>query len=403
MPDTERLFSIVIPTRNRFATAKKTILSAINQSFNSFEVIISDNSTSQKGLLKDWIKNLKIKSDVHFYETESDLEMHDNWEQSTLKASGKYILVLPDRWVMRLGVLSLLNKIIEKNDPEVIFWDTKLGMFANGYIKGNKALANGQVNYTINKSNYFLEKLLDFNGYKDESVFRQKFPRGLNSLYREDVARKIRSMHGSLFSPLSCDYTSGVKILLGTSEIIYLQESMYVAVGNDSNGHNSAVNGGINKVDLKYKHFFDWRGLILDSVFLTVMNDIETVISTDQNGKKYLARINKDNVILSIMYEIHYKEFHGTQLDTKLMRKKIFDYIEREPGFRKKLKREVCLFDKDNKPKYIWLRFYLNKHGLLKKIFLIKENIHLFLQIIMRKGHNISEDSLANSPVRQIP
>jgi hypothetical protein len=249
--------------------------------------------------------------------------MDAHWEQASRRARGAYLVVLPDRWVMRGGTLKLLASLVECESPQCVFWDTKLAMQKDGrHVRPFGG--EGPVQYEVLKSGDLLEQLLRFQGYIDDTVFTQPFPRSLNSIIRVSLANAIRERLGVFYAPNACDYTSGITTLLNVGEIVHLRESLYLAIGAESNGQQLSIHG----VPDRLRAATHWRGLALDTVLLTVMNDLEKTFERNA-ANTWISRFNMRNVLLCLLNEIHFKEWHGTPLDTRTMRLELIEYARR--------------------------------------------------------------------------
>ena len=89
MPDAQCFFSICVPTRNRTETLFHCLKTLLNQSFNFYEIIVTDNSDEEES-----IKTLKLieefkSSKIRYYKTPSILSMTGNYEFALSKTSGK--------------------------------------------------------------------------------------------------------------------------------------------------------------------------------------------------------------------------------------------------------------------------------------------------------------------------
>lgn len=368
---TEPLFSIVVPTRNRYDTARKTIESVLTQNHGDFELIVSDNSTDGDLRLGQWLERRAAgRPDVHFVRTGGHLDMDDNWESASRLARGKYLLVLPDRWVMRGGALNLLASLVDQQEPECVFWDSKLSMDGDGRLR-NEIDTRAPIRCKVVPSERALENLLDFKGYLDNTVYTQPFPRGLNCIIRQDVVVAIRRKVGSFFAPNACDYTSGVSVLLNTRKLTHVGDSLYLSLGNDSNGEKLAVYG----VPEKLRPATAWRGLQLDTVLLTVMNDIEDTLR--RNGApEWSPRIDHANVLLSLLAEIHFKEWHGSPLDTVKMKQHLLRYAEaNKERLGANIAARLAAYDAEFSPSLPAARRWLQKWGCFYALYRCKNGL----------------------------
>jgi hypothetical protein len=388
----EPLFSIVVPTRNRLATAKQALDSVLSQNCRDFELIVSDNSTTAGTELEDWLRaRPDLPARFEYVRTGGGLEMDENWEAASQRGSGKYLLVLPDRWVMRGGALGLLASIVAEQDPECVFWDSRLAIYEDGTLRGQVETA-GPVRCEIRSSRDLLASLLNFSGYETNTVYTQPFPRGLNCITRRDVIERTRKKAAPFFAPNACDYTSGVALLLNTERMTHLQESLYMAIGAESNGERLSVYG----VNEKLRPATRWRGLQLDTVLLTVLNDVEMTLKR-HGAEKWSERIHLANVLLSLLNEIHFKEWHGSPLDTVRMRADLFSYAALHkdalgPSAIEKLR----AYDRKFSPRFRNSRRLLQRLKLFYKLYSLKHSLGRGRQ---GDGHFYGDDLLSTRPI----
>jgi hypothetical protein len=391
---TTPLFSVVVPTRNRLEKAKRAIASVLAQGHRDFELIVSDNSTTGGTELQDWLRGrTDLPARFQYIRTGGGLEMDANWESASLRAGGRYLLVLPDRWVMRGGALGLLASIVARQHPECVFWDSRLSINDEGHFRGH--IDNtGPVHCEVRSAHDMLASLLNFDGYATDTVFKQPFPRGLNSITRSDVIERIRARVGVLFAPNACDYTSGVSILLNTTRLTHLHDSLYLGIGTDSNGQRLSVFG----VPEPLRPATRWRGLELDTVFLTVMNDVESTLQR-HGATAWRERIAVANVLLSLLNEIHFKEWHGSPLDTQAMRERVMDYARqhaRELG--PAALERLAAYDRAHAPRLRPGRRLLQRLDLFYKLYALKHTMLGHRTVL--SGHRYSDDLLSARPIQ---
>jgi len=89
----EPLVSILIPTYNRSHLIKRTISSALSQTYQNIELIISDNS--ENNLTQKVITDINC-SKIKYMKNEQNIGPILNWRKSLEHSNGKYCLILPD-------------------------------------------------------------------------------------------------------------------------------------------------------------------------------------------------------------------------------------------------------------------------------------------------------------------
>jgi glycosyltransferase involved in cell wall biosynthesis len=89
--------SICIPTYNQAAYLKKTIDSVLAQTFNDYEIIITDDSPNDS--VKDLVSSFSRKDVIKYFKNPVQLGSPENWNESIRKANGEYIKILHhDDW-----------------------------------------------------------------------------------------------------------------------------------------------------------------------------------------------------------------------------------------------------------------------------------------------------------------
>lgn len=121
------LFSILVPTRNRADLLAYAIQSVLQQDCDDYELIISDNYSS------DDTHRVVLESNspkVHYFNTGSKLNCNDSWNYAYAQAAGYYILILGDDDYLVPGALRLVKKVIQQTSALIVSW---------GYVTYNEA------------------------------------------------------------------------------------------------------------------------------------------------------------------------------------------------------------------------------------------------------------------------
>jgi hypothetical protein len=355
------LFSICLPSRDRFDTVVKSIDSVLAQSFRSFELLVADNSVSQKGMIKRWVFESPSRGEVvRVFETERDLSMDENWEFVSRKASGQYVMFLADRWLMRPGTLEMLARIVEEEAPDLFYWPgQKAEDLESALISAN---AGEPLRCRVAHAHDELRSFLQFEGYRTKSVYGQPIPRALNSGFRRELGIRAREIWPELFRPISPDYTSAVALLLLSEKCVHIEEMMYLPAGNKSNFSDSSIIG-LRSYLVNYPDCNAWRGLQLDLVFLTVLNDIESTLASWPAGEAWKLKMNAENALKCMIWELHFKEFNGSLHDTQAMKAAILRFGSTQGLDAGALERVESYYSK-NKHRFVGMRKLLRRLGL---------------------------------------
>lgn len=121
------LFSILIVTYNSNRFIKETIESCLNQDFKSFEIIISDdNSTDNTWEIIDKINDNKL----YKFKQNTNLGEYPNRNFCVKQAKGKYLIFIDGEDLLYPNALNFISYFIDKNRDAAIFlakeWNEKI-------------------------------------------------------------------------------------------------------------------------------------------------------------------------------------------------------------------------------------------------------------------------------------
>jgi FkbM family methyltransferase len=112
-------FSVVIPTRNAEKTLKATLRTCLEQEFEDYEIVVSDNSSTPatEALLAS-IDSPRIRR----VRPEKTLAMQENWEFAVEQAQGEYILVVGSDDGLLPHALKELDRILRMLNVKLLRW-----------------------------------------------------------------------------------------------------------------------------------------------------------------------------------------------------------------------------------------------------------------------------------------
>lgn len=110
-------FSVLIPTRNRLDLLKEAIASVRSQSYDNWELIVSDNCSDDdvEGYL-----HLLGDDRIIYYRQPATVSVTDNWNTANDMATGDYMIMLGDDDALVPDALEILEKRIADGHPQVI-------------------------------------------------------------------------------------------------------------------------------------------------------------------------------------------------------------------------------------------------------------------------------------------
>ena len=209
-------FTICVPTRNRTETLFYCLKTLLDQEFESYEIVISDNSDEVES--KKTIKILEELGSVkiNYFKTKSILSMTENYEFALSKAKGKFILCIGDDDGLIVNSLNYVFEFIQKYDAKVI----KCPRVGYGWI-GSFWDTNSILAYPLERpvikidSRSMLEKVANFE------LRYSNLPMIYYSFVDRQIIDKVIKEKGSFFqNSASIDMYSGFVIALKTKRIL---------------------------------------------------------------------------------------------------------------------------------------------------------------------------------------
>ncbi len=233
MSNDRPMFSIVMPTRNRAHLLRFALRSALNQTFDDYEVVVSDNFSSDD--TPDVVRQLGSDR-VRYFRTDRVLPMHESWDFALNQALGERVMFLCDDDALLPYAIERIADCFSKHDPGVVAWltgyyflDTPCTAFSER--RGQLALPRGSRSIIHIDSRSQLLALF---------AMRSNFhllPRFLNSCCSRRIVEKVRQDLGRAILPPCPDYTSCAAILAKTEGYAFIDSPLGIM------GHGSHVFG----------------------------------------------------------------------------------------------------------------------------------------------------------------
>lgn len=106
--------SICIPAYNQPEYLKKAMDSVLAQSFDDYEIIITDDSPNDS--VRELVTSFDRSDKIKYFKNANSLGSPENWNESLRKASGKYIKILHhDDWLCGNCSLGKYVMLLDKN------------------------------------------------------------------------------------------------------------------------------------------------------------------------------------------------------------------------------------------------------------------------------------------------
>lgn len=245
--------------------------------------------------------------------------MPQHWEFASTHATGDYLIILTDRFVVRPGALQLIASAIAGYGlPDIVTWNTESGLDSDGRF--HQRHDSGTV--TQRDPRNILQEFASGAQWRSTLLGSNSLPRGLNSAVRRELITAIRAEQGVVYAPLSPDYTSAFALLGRARSETNIDLPLLAAHGEESNGASIMRDGTESYT----------RDFALDPFEGCPLN-IDTVVNTTFRDYLWAARrsdasfpaIDLPGYLLINLRELQLKRELGSKLDVDGMERQILE------------------------------------------------------------------------------
>lgn len=238
-------YTVVIPSRNSLHTLKYTLQTCLSQTYENFEIIISDNC-SEDGT-EDYIAALKDPR-IIYYKTGRLLSMTDNFEFALSKATSGFIMCIGADDGLMPDAIHYVNSLIQNSGLLVAacqyahyFWpDAPVPQHGRLTLNGTGIHKS---NVEIRQAPEWIKKTIAFQS----SLYVCDLP----SLYYGFVHRSVidKAMKdGKYFRSITPDAYSAFATACHIKEYVYSNRPFVIAgISGKSNGLSQTIGSDISK------------------------------------------------------------------------------------------------------------------------------------------------------------
>lgn len=239
-------FSVVIPTRERAETLRFALRTCLDQSFDDYEIIVSDNCSSPatRAVVEE-----AGSPKVRYVRTPEPVAMSNSWEFAVSHAQGEYVVLIGDDDGLLRHALAELDWVARETRTKAIRWEPAF------YTWPNIALP-GQGDYL--RLPFRCERAeRDGRGAIREVVAFREFytalPMLYNSAVHRDVLTDLRRLTGRVFPHPVPDVYSGFAVAHAAGRYISTTVPMGVSgQSGASNGIATLFHRGRNAIDREF-------------------------------------------------------------------------------------------------------------------------------------------------------
>lgn len=267
-------FSVLIPSRNRLELLQHAIESVRRQTFDDWEIVVSDNA-SEPGY-EEYVRTLDdarircIRSDI-------PLSVTENWNRSLANARGEYVVMLGDDDALAPGYFEAQTEIIEKfGKPEVVYsmaFHYAYPEVVPGHSRGYFATMNNSPLFDVDAMPYLLQIANARSIGQMALRFRHEVSfNAQHFLYRRTFIEELRRYGEFYQSPYPDYYCCFVTFLRARSIVIDPRPRIIIGISSRSFGY----------------FFLNNREQEGSSQFLAPRLDESTLADGDQNVSRAL-------------------------------------------------------------------------------------------------------------------
>ncbi|HMQ15210.1 MAG TPA: glycosyltransferase family A protein [Phycisphaerae bacterium] len=217
-------FSIVMPTRNRANLLARSLKTALAQTGDDYEIVVSNNCCEDH---TDRVVQELAHPRLRCVRTERVLPMHEHWDFALRQARGEYVTFLCDDDGLHPRALEITRRIIDRNRPDLLAWNFAIYTHPHwpDALRRNTLKAGL---YTNQVRRVAAARAL-------RSAFDLRFPSPftlplmLNSLCRRAALERIVAGAGTLFPPTSPDFSSMALMLSAVDEYLWLDAPLMLS------------------------------------------------------------------------------------------------------------------------------------------------------------------------------
>ena len=223
---TKPFFSVIIPTKDRPRLLENALYSLSIQTFKDFEVIVSDNFTTDS--CRSVVDLYQDKLNIKYYKPDNFLIMADNFEFAYSKASGVYATILEDKFMFYPFALEYIAKLLEKDQIDYV-------LYPYDHYTPQDTVGTHQLNYNA-KTPYSINSLKQIKKHLNFEPFSITSASSIcrtgcvmNCFFKTELIEQIKKSLGkSFFLPPAPDLTAQIFLSLSAKKAIYTGFSMVV-------------------------------------------------------------------------------------------------------------------------------------------------------------------------------
>ena len=215
-------FSIVIPTRARSALLDLALTSALSQTYDDYEVVVSANGPDPA---TDDVLHRHADPRLRVVRPDHPLPCHENWNHALRHAQGEFVHLLCDDDALHPRLLDILAGLLDAHGPSVIAWNLAVYRFPTGTPPTGGELTGGLYSNCVYRCPAAPVLASAFGLRFDEPA---PHPRVINALYPRTLLERAVQPMGQYFLPPAPDYSTMLPVLAAIDSYLWLDAPLRV-------------------------------------------------------------------------------------------------------------------------------------------------------------------------------
>jgi glycosyltransferase involved in cell wall biosynthesis len=232
-------FSVLLPTRNGREYLRYAIQSVLQQDYDDWELVVSDNCSDED--VEGYLRQLGEER-IRYFRTAEPVSVTDNWNNCIEKANGEYLVMLGDDDALLLGYFREVARVVGEYDrPDLLFTDAYLYAYPNVHPRYPRGyLQTSTVTHFAQTEPFMLGSSDRQEIVRKTASFRYCIPFNMQySLLSRQLVGQM-SKGGPFFESVFPDYYATTAAFLKASRIVVWRKPLVViGVTRKSHGYFS--------------------------------------------------------------------------------------------------------------------------------------------------------------------
>lgn len=325
-----RHLSVVIPTRDRPHLLVHALRALAAQTFRDFEVVVSDNSTTDSAASgnREAIAEAAGALHLRYIRPSEPMNMPDHWEWATRQADGQHVIVHTDRFLLRPSALQLIAHCTSSGPAgELVGWNNHSSL-GPGLVPAEWPCSTRIFDLD---SAEVLRRYARMDSWRTTESWMIWLPRCISACYHADLASRVRARCGRLFFPSNPDFTSAYLLLAHADRYCFIDRNLAVGHGTESNGRKALLYGARHATHVEYRpEWLDRSPVQMETITNALIVDL---LNMKRVAPERMAGVEVDlaGAYLSNFRELVSMERHGSFQDTRRMWNALLDFARALP------------------------------------------------------------------------